>query len=87
MQENERCRIHEECVAKDGPAVDGSLGERSHRKHLLVDDGCSQVKEHSPHLFMVERAHPVVKDGFCGLGIGDVLRYLHDLIFGIMEAG
>ena len=87
VQEDERCSIDEERIPNDCPAIDGRLSERAFGEHLLVDDRCPPVKEDCPYLFVVERLHHVVKDGFCGLGIGDVVRCLHDVNYGIVEAG
>ena len=60
VQKDEGCRIHEKCIAENGPTVDGSLRECSFGQHLLVDDLGFPVQEYSPDLFMVERLHPVM---------------------------
>ena len=85
VEQDDGCCIDEESIPENGPAVDGGFFECSLREHLLSDDGCFPVKEHSPDLLMVERLHLIVKKMLRCFGIGDVC-YLHDLIVGIVDS-
>lgn len=85
VQQDDGCRIDQECVPQNGAAVDGCLGERSLGEHHLGDDGEAPCQEDGPYLFMVQLAHPVVDQAF-RRGGGVDIRCHFFVCFGICGA-
>ena len=64
VKHDDGCRVVEQCLAKDRPAVDGCLVQGPFRDHLLSDDGMMGSKIDEPRFFVVQTVEVVVQQLF-----------------------